>query len=219
MRKVLISVLAIAALGLASASFAGIGLEFQVSVTVRTSAVDLSTNAPANNLAWGVLAPNVTAVSTGGDWLTKGNTPTYQLMNSGGATVDLRMYQILVSGWTLGSVAAPGTARTTTQYRLFAAFSGYTNTVTATSFGAEDFVPVGSTTTANATIGGIFAATGEGGPGPGLYTGGWNVMPETGAGADQYKGTRALLFALDTPPVPPDQNVRNLDVVVIAAVH
>jgi hypothetical protein len=225
MRKVLIGVLAIAALGIASASFAGIGLEFNVSVTVRSAAVDISSPTPAaNNLDWGVLAPNITAVSKGGDWATKGNTPTYQLVNSGGAAVDLKMYQNLVSGWTLASVAAPGTTRTASAYRLFAVFSGYTNTVTAASFAADDFIPVGTTTTANATVGGIFAASGvgtsvpEGGAGPGLYNGGWNVMPETGAAPDQFKGTRALLFCLDTP-VLADGSAKNLDVVVLAGIH
>jgi hypothetical protein len=214
-KLVLLSLVAAALLGVASLGFAATFLNFQVSITVRATDLNIYTNGGANKVAWGVMRPNQTVVgATPNTWTAV--TPIYQVVNGGGANIDLQLYQVSApSGWT--SVAgAPGAARTGTQYRLFGAFTTYLNAPTSAAFDANDQISVGSANikTSSYTTS-TFQLAGEGANG---YTGGYDVMPETYVAPDQYKGTRNLKFCFDTPTPALDTSA-NLDIYLTAQVN
>lgn len=219
-KLILLALVAVGLLGVTSMSFAASNfLNFQVSVTVRASDINLVTDGAANNLAWGVLRPNQTVVGAAPNSWTA-ITPIYQVLNGGGANIDLQLYQVSApAGWSQVA-GAPGATRTGTQYRLFGAFTDYLGAPVAVSFAANDLIPVGVGNIATATHGtgaaaGVFELSNEGLTG---YNGGFNVMPETYGGPDRYKGTRALKFCFDTPTPAADASV-NLDIYVTAVVH
>jgi hypothetical protein len=215
-KAIIIAALAASLLGTAVSGFAATTLNFQVSVTVRLYAINIFSDGAANQLAWGALSPSITAVSAGGNTFAVAATPVYQVTNSGGSAIDLSLRQTAPAGWNMLTVAvAPGTTRTAAQYRLFAGFTGYLKKPVVADFAANDLV-IGTNTIATTGAGAVYALAGEGTDG---YTGGWNVVPETFGGPDQYKGTRAIMLCLDTPVIPPDENPRNLDITVTATVH
>lgn len=215
MKKLMLLALGLMALGIAASSFAADNLSFNISITVRLNAVDISTNAAANNGNWGVMTANTTHFTTQVDtaWI-----PIYQVYNSGGVAIDLNLQQTGVpTGWTALETGIPGDARTGGQYRLFGVLTGYETVVAQADFDNGDIIPATAPKKADGAVGGIFARPGEGGTDQ--YSGGWNIVPETGSAPDQYKGTRALKLCIDTPATPPSEDPQTLTVYLLATAH
>lgn len=222
MRKLLALAFGLALLGVAASSFAATQLSFNIGVTIRADAVDIQTDGAANNLEWGIFPINAIAnpVVPGNTWTAV--SPIYQVINAGGVAIDYSLVQTApAADWTILTSGAPGDARSGAgEYRLFACFTGYLNQgVNNTTLQADDIV-TGTARTADGTVGGAFAMTGEGGAGgAGSYDGGFNVVPESYAAPNQYQGMRAIQFVMDTPFSLTTYGYTHLQITVSAAAH